>query len=143
MTPDILSTPQIREWDQFTLQRQGLAGWELMDRAAHALVEHWKSQHPPNTRVLICCGKGGNGGDGMAMGRMLGAQGYGVTIWLCEHLDAQSDTEFQLNRLSDSAHVALLSAETTPGRGCYDTLIDALRGSGTRRPAEGHLRPLS
>jgi len=140
MTPDILSTPQIREWDQFTLQRQGLAGWELMDRAAHALVEHWKRQHPQYTRVLICCGKGGNGGDGMAMGRILAAQGYGVTIWLCEHLDAQSDTEFQLNRLSDSAHVALLSAETTPDRGCYDTLIDALRGSGTRRPAEGHLR---
>lgn len=138
--PDIITTDEIRAWDRFTLKQNGWTGTELMDQAALALANHWESRHPKGTRVLICCGMGGNGGDGLAVGRILADRAYKISVWLSESPDPQSDTGIQLHRLNEASSVKVISANQVPDPREYDTLIDALRGSGTSRPAEGLLK---
>ena len=80
----ILTAAQIREWDRFTIQHEPVSSIDLMERAAKActnwiLLRKWQPK-----AVRIFCGKGNNGGDGLAIGRLLLQAGYPVTFSILE-----------------------------------------------------------
>ena len=61
----IFTARQIKECDAFTIQREGIAAHTLMERAAGKCCE-WLLQHfPHRTPILVLCGMGNNGGDGL------------------------------------------------------------------------------
>ena len=81
----ILNGAQLQLIDQLTIQRQGISSWELMERAALKAVEAIESDFGEELQelpIVIICGKGNNGGDGLAIGRILGEQGYNVEVKL-------------------------------------------------------------
>src|SRR3954466_6800193 len=74
----------MRAWDEYTMQHEPVASIDLMERAAQKVVE-WIGQRNWKSRVIrIFCGKGNNGGDGLAAGRMLLQKGYTVIIHVIE-----------------------------------------------------------
>ncbi|MEG1648762.1 MAG: NAD(P)H-hydrate dehydratase [Rikenellaceae bacterium] len=75
----ILTALQIKEIDCSTMERQNISSWELMERAATKLTERFTELFSP-MNVYIAVGKGGNGGDGLAMARMLTTQGFSVHV---------------------------------------------------------------
>ena len=72
----IFTSELIREIDKATCEVQGISSLELMERAASALCCEIVSRFNPTQRVVIFAGPGNNGGDALAVGRMLFEQGY-------------------------------------------------------------------
>lgn len=75
----ILSASQIQEVDQFTIENEPIPSIELMERAANAFVDLFFEQISPKNTIAIVCGRGNNGGDGLAIARLLMQRHYPVT----------------------------------------------------------------
>lgn len=67
----ILSVNQIKEADQYTINKEPIASINLMERAAAACVDWIIARYDISFEFKIICGLGNNGGDGLAIARML------------------------------------------------------------------------
>ncbi|MBX5439886.1 MAG: NAD(P)H-hydrate dehydratase [Thermoflavifilum sp.] len=136
----ILLTEQIRAADAYTIAHEPIASIDLMERAAKACTD-WICQHfPTDTVFQICCGMGNNGGDGMAIGRLLSQHGYRVKCHILVYRDQFSDDgETNLARLKNTAvEICMIrNPDDFPSPAPEEILIDAVLGTGTSRPAEG------
>src|SRR5215212_2708228 len=88
----ILSAEQIREWDQYTINHEPIPSIDLMERAAAKCVEWLQENNLLQQPVAIVCGKGNNGGDGLAIARMLAQQNINLlSIYILETGSPGSD----------------------------------------------------
>src|SRR5881227_3237639 len=81
----VLTAEQMREVDRLTTERHGIPSLLLMENAAHAVARVLTEKLGGSVEgksVLILCGKGNNGGDGAALGRILQLSGADVEIVL-------------------------------------------------------------
>lgn len=138
----ILPAQQIREADAYTITHEPIASLDLMERAARAFAD-WFAGRFPDTQapVYIACGTGNNGGDGLAVARLLHGLFYEVTVLLCSTGGPLSpDCQTNLERLPGFGGVPQVSvAPGTPLPPIPESaiLIDALFGSGLNRPLQG------
>lgn len=134
----ILTADQIRAWDEYTIQHEPISSLHLMERAS-ATCFHWITQHYEGRRFSIFCAKGNNGGDGLALARMLSANHF-VTVYILEfgYLGTE-DFQTNLARLHQTEAVIkfIPTEENIPQIPPGDIIIDALFGSGLNRPIEG------
>ena len=135
----ILNTKQIRELDAYTIQHEPIASIDLMERASRAFVD-WFTLRFEITRIIgIVCGTGNNGGDGLAIARMLYDWGYPVNVWIVQGGVVESE-DFKINdkRLPERIKKREVKSEkeSLSFEPC-DVLIDAIFGSGLSRPAAG------
>ncbi len=112
-----------------------------MERAAIACTEWLMRQYPDLTQYAVYCGKGNNGGDGLAIARQLLEKGCTVFIYILEFGQRGSD-DFQknLSRLHryPQGHIHFIqSAEHIPDQPIGPVIIDALFGTGLNRPVDG------
>lgn len=137
----ILSAEEIRQWDQFTITHEPITSLQLMERAAMACANWLMNQFPAPARFDIFCGKGNNGGDGLAIARLLAEQHYTVSVHILEFGHRGTD-DFQANleRLHQLPNIELQFIQDAgnlhaipPG----SIIIDALFGSGLNRALEG------
>jgi len=137
----ILSAGQIRLWDQFTIENEPVSSINLMERAAGKCVEWILSNYHDAASFSIFCGKGNNGGDGLAIARMLLQQNYAVSIYILEFGHLGTD-DFQTNLarlhlLPNAAIYFIQSEENFHALEKNAIVIDALYGSGLNRKLEG------
>ena len=137
---EIFSAEQIRSWDEYTMQHEPIASIDLMERAAASCFSWLESNEYLERSFSIYCGKGNNGGDGLALARMLSAEGCPVTVHILEfgHLGTD-DFQANLARLHPTAVEVrfVQDAEHFHPIPAGDVLIDALLGSGLNRKLEG------
>lgn len=137
----ILTSTQMREADLHTIEVASIASIDLMEQASSAFVTAVMQLYPDkNTSILVCCGTGNNGGDGLAIARLLQAEGYdGIAVWVARFNDHESD-DFAFN-LSRLYHTPIAVTEFFPADLLPDihqqVVIDALLGSGLNKPLEG------
>jgi ADP-dependent NAD(P)H-hydrate dehydratase / NAD(P)H-hydrate epimerase len=127
----ILTAGTIRAWDQFTMNTEPVDSWALMERAVGALEQEIVRVYPPARHpVLLLCGPGNNGGDGLGLARHLAAKHYRVTVWLAASGNTP-DHERNLALLSGFPQVRIGSWPDLPPAPSTATLImDALLGTG-------------
>ena len=136
----ILSAKQIRDWDLYTIRNKPIASIDLMESAATRCFQ-WMQQNGflPN-RFTIFCGKGNNGGDGLAIARLLNRHGCEVAIHILELGQIGTD-DFQTNltRLHDAGIPVhyIQSPEHFPSVPPGNIIIDALFGTGLNRRLDG------
>lgn len=136
----ILSNSQIQEADRLTIIHEPISSIDLMERAAKALFDHLKSRFHPSKVFCIYCGKGNNGGDGLALARMLDDAGFETQVHIVEHSSKSSD-EFSINyeRLRECnvavRHIHKIGDWIKPHH--EQVLLDAMLGSGLSRPLAG------
>ena len=142
----ILSAEEIRLWDQFTIDHEPISSINLMERAAGKCAEWLLQQYPDTTSFCIICGKGNNGGDGLAIARLLLDQHFSVSVFILDPvvpgLSAKGTDDFQINlqRLQTYKEAVIhfiQSAEDFPSFLPGQIIIDALFGSGLNRETEG------
>lgn len=137
----ILSAEQIKAWDNYTTQHEPVAFIDLMERAAQKCVEWIKGKGWREKTFHVFCGKYNNGGDGIAIARLLLKEGYCVSVYILETGKPGSENfETNLQRLNEtpSVKIIFLQAETDfPEVNESDVAIDALLGCGLARPLEG------
>jgi NAD(P)H-hydrate epimerase len=135
----ILRTDQIRQADQATMFRQGLASHELMERASLRCVE-WLRTHyqlPGSDRsFMVVCGPGNNGGDGLVIARQLRLMGCGVKAKVVHEADTFSSDNRRNQRRAEAAGVAFI-AELPDQLDAHTVVIDAIFGSGFMGTAQG------
>lgn len=143
----ILSTAQIKAADQYTITHEPIASIDLMERAA-AVFCKWFSENfsATNKSIYIFCGKGNNGGDGLAVSRILLKQDYEVkTFIVSSNATPSNDFSINLERLSQTANSKILHIEKPEDFPLIEketVVIDALFGSGLNKPLEGIFKEL-
>jgi ADP-dependent NAD(P)H-hydrate dehydratase / NAD(P)H-hydrate epimerase len=135
----ILSAQQIQEWDAFTIANEPVASIDLMERASAQCTDFIISRNFIDN-IKIFCGKGNNGGDGLAIARQLIASGFAPNVYIIE-FGAKGTDDFQINlqRLHElTTNIYFIqSSEFFPALEKDDVIIDALYGSGLNRKLEG------
>src|SRR5258708_30369259 len=97
---EILSAEQIRAWDEYTKQHEPIASIDLMERAAASCFSWLEKNGYLDRSFSVYCGKGNNGGDGLALARMLAVQDCPATVLvLAFGLIVTQDFHFNLSPL--------------------------------------------
>ena len=78
----IFSSAQIHELDRYTIAHEPIKSIDLMERAAQALTQAITDEWSSATRVVVFAGPGNNGGDALAVARMLSDKNYEVIAYL-------------------------------------------------------------
>ena len=105
----ILTGTQIRELDKYTIEHEPIKSIDLMERAAKALTRAITRVWDDNTSVVVFAGPGNNGGDALAVARMMGEQGYSVKVYLFNVSGTLSaDCSANKERLAGAAGVTFI-----------------------------------
>jgi NAD(P)H-hydrate epimerase len=142
----VLTAVEMREVDRLTIEA-GIPGIVLMENAGHRVVEFLEKRFAPlsNQRIVILCGKGNNGGDGLVVARQL------FTSWACPggpggppHVVLLADPE-DLKGDAAANYCMLLACgcpvhrEIAPEARNATLVVDALLGTGITGPATGRM----
>lgn len=137
----ILTTSQIKAWDQYTIEHEPIASIDLMERAAQAITEAITRRWDKQTPMKVFAGPGNNGGDALATARMLSERGYAVEVYLFNPTGKLSDdcaTNRELLLLCENVNlVEIAQSFTKPQLTEQDVVIDGLFGSGLNKPLNG------
>lgn len=139
----ILNTQQIRQWDDYTIDNEPILGIDLMERAAQRLFAWLRKHYAREESFLIFAGPGNNGGDALALARMLYNAGYiKVRVAMLKIGSKLSDECFKnLNRLETMQKVEIIycnEGDCEPAINEEDVVIDGIFGSGIKRPINGY-----
>ncbi|MCH5228783.1 MAG: NAD(P)H-hydrate dehydratase [Muribaculaceae bacterium] len=137
----IFSSELIREIDKATCESQGITSLELMERAASAVCCELVSKFHPTQRFVIFAGPGNNGGDALAVARLLFEQGYKkIEVFLFNVMGKLShDCNEERKLLSDIEGINFIEVTkdfTPPELSEKDVVIDGLFGSGLKGPLQ-------
>jgi NAD(P)H-hydrate epimerase len=143
----ILTAEQFKAADAYTIEHEPIASIDLMERASENFTDWLIDKfNPYDIPVYIFCGLGNNGGDGLAISRMLQEGGYTVKTYIvryAEKVSADFDVNYKkLQKLSKNKNSTLEIHDITneneiPVIEEGAIIIDALFGTGLNKPLEG------
>jgi NAD(P)H-hydrate epimerase len=146
----VLSRAQMRAFDAYAIQNCSVPSLVLMENAGRnatdVLVRELLGNDPDGARVVIVCGTGNNGGDGLVIARHLLARGADPAVYLLgdlerlsadarANLDVWRSLEGELNEIAAGEALSPLTEALSDA----DAVVDALFGTGLDRPIEGFL----
>ena len=137
----IFRCEQIREIDDYTIRNEPVAPVDLMERAASRLLAWYISHFGRSGRIFIFAGPGNNGADGLALARMLSLNRYDVELFYV-HFTEKSSPEWDFNKRRLLAETDVLLSyldriDQFPLIPQGVVVVDAIFGTGLKRPAEG------
>ena len=138
----IFTSKQIHELDKYTIEHEHIASIDLMERAAEALTQAIMRRWEPTMRIVVLAGPGNNGGDALAVARMLAEKKYEVTAYLFNVKGSLSpDCKANKSRLNDSKYIKRFVEITEefdpPALDAQTLVVDGLFGSGINKPLGG------
>lgn len=136
----ILNVDQIRALDEATVRHEPIAPINLMERAALAFVDWFVDRFPDTTSTKVFCGLGNNGGDGMAIARLLLERNYPIEVNVVRYAPRESDdcmhNHRRLKLVTENIRYIEFSRDI-PAIRHNEVIVDAILGTGLSRPAEG------
>ncbi len=142
----LLTSSQIREADAYTIKNKPISSLDLMEAASMAFVKVFRGEVPDqDTQISIYCGIGNNGGDGLAIARLLKEQAYDRVSVKIARFSPKESAEFKINfdRLKlTGIPITELSAVSDLPKENAKVIIDALIGSGLNKALEGDFQKL-
>jgi ADP-dependent NAD(P)H-hydrate dehydratase / NAD(P)H-hydrate epimerase len=137
----LLTLDQIRAWDTYTIEHEPITSIDLMERASTVFTNWFTTLYDSEKTIYVFCGTGNNGGDGLAIARLLHQKFYNVKVFIC-HLSQSESNDFKTNiaRLplrSEILRGYLNENDTFPLIEKDAIIIDAMLGSGLSRPITG------
>ena len=137
----IFTTAQIHACDAYTINAARIRSADLMERAAGKCVAWMKDQLPRDTLFVVLCGTGNNGGDGLAIARLLHKRGCGVKAFLLsssKELSADCKANLQQLQKIDPELVGIVQPDTfITDIPAHIVIVDAILGTGLSRPLQG------
>lgn len=137
----VLTAAQMREVDRLTIER-GIPGLILMENAGHRVVEFLEAKFSPlaEQRIVIVCGKGNNGGDGLVVARQLFTRFKPKVldvVLIAGPDELKGDAAENLRMLKVCG--CPFSGELTSAMHGATIVVDALLGTGTKGAATGRI----
>lgn len=138
----IFTSAQIKELDKYTIEHEPISSIDLMERASkamtYAITEQWSALTP----VVVFAGPGNNGGDALAVARLLADQNYRVSVYLFNiQNNLSADCAANRQRIVDNKKIKSFTEVTVdfdpPKLDDKTLVIDGLFGSGLNKPLTG------
>ena len=136
----ILSAHQIKAIDEYTIANEPVSSIDLMERAAMACFKRLIKLIDVKETIYIICGKGNNGGDGLAIGRLLFERGYNVNIFVINHkseFSTNAETNFNLFKTKFPENIYEINSAEELKEQLKDNnaiVVDAILGNGINKP---------
>ncbi|MAM71376.1 MAG: NAD(P)H-hydrate epimerase [Gammaproteobacteria bacterium] len=129
---------QTQKLDRLAIEKHGIPGFDLMQRAGKAAFSALKTKWPFCRNLIIFCGTGNNGGDGFIVGTLAKISGMNATVYLAGSeenisgdarlaLDQAKDNEVNIKPVSEFSNI-----RETPAAADSTVIIDALLGTGLK-----------
>ena len=136
----ILNQSQIQEADIQTIRMEPIESIDLMERAAKTCFKWICQRYNMDQKLTLLCGTGNNGGDGLALYRMLRQNKYSCTLFEFA-LGKIPSNDYNRNKSKiPKKNFKELTPESLSKIQKDEVIIDALLGTGLNRPVEGSLK---
>jgi ADP-dependent NAD(P)H-hydrate dehydratase / NAD(P)H-hydrate epimerase len=137
----IFTSEQIRAIDKLTIENEPVSSIDLMERASMQLYKWIEERFGRSEHFVVFAGPGNNGGDGLALSRMLYKNGYSVETYYVK-CSEKTSADWDINRLrlekETKVHFStLIDEDLFPIISSNDIIIDSIFGTGLTRPPEG------
>lgn len=138
----IFTAAQIHELDKYTIENEPIESIDLMERAAKALTRAIMDEYNSLMPVIVFAGPGNNGGDALAVARMLAENNYTVTVYLF-NVSGKLSNDCAVNkvRLMDNRRlknfIEVRQEFEPPVLEEGMLIIDGIFGSGLNKPLAG------
>ena len=138
----IVTAAEMREIDRVTSEKFGVPSLTLMENAGAAVAERVLRFWHPGLRMLVICGKGNNGGDGLVVARLLADKKKHVeVVLLADPAELKGDAAVMYSKLKAPATVVRSMEEWKSERVqqvmSADLYVDAILGTGFKPPISG------
>lgn len=130
----LVSGKEMKNWEKQAMENYKTPSILLMERAALAVVDELTCGAYDLHKVLIACGTGNNGGDGLAVARLLTARGIKVDVCVVGPLDKLSQDAKQQLEMYQAISGKFVTA---PAFDEYTVMVDAIFGIGCDREISG------
>ena len=137
----IFTSKQLKELDAYTIKHEPIDSYDLMERAAKAMTNEVLQRFGTDRRVVVFAGSGNNGGDALAMARLLAGHDVKTEVYLF-NIGSRISPECEKNakRLAGIKKVKFteITAQFEPvALSKDDIIIDGLFGTGLNKPLNG------
>jgi NAD(P)H-hydrate epimerase len=135
----VVTSNEMQEIDRVTIEKYGIPGPVLMERAGYAVALRIRELYPLK-KVVVLCGSGNNGGDGLVAARNLHNLGFSVNVFILAKKDAlSSDCNLQY-QIAKRIGIPLKFCKTLSKKDIHGSVvIDAIFGTGISRIVTGEL----
>ena len=138
----IFTSAQIKELDKFTIENEPISSLNLMERAAQTMTRAITEVWSVTTPVVVFAGPGNNGGDALAIARMMAEQGYQVSVYLFNISGYLSpDCAANKKQIEENKRIQKFVEVTQefdpPQLEANMLVVDGLFGSGLNKPLAG------
>ena len=138
----IFTGTQIKELDKFTIENEPVASIDLMERAAKAIVHVLREEWDNRTPFVVFAGPGNNGGDALAVARLMAEAGYKVTVFLFNvNGKLSDDCATNKQRVMDCKRIKAFTEVVVdfdpPELTAETVVIDGLFGAGLNKTLTG------
>lgn len=140
-----LTGAQAKQLDGYTIQNIGIPSLVLMERAALAVAETVQECLPQRSAgILVACGIGNNGADGIAAARILKKRGYDPVVLVVGNTDHATEEWLQQKQIAEKHKVKMMDFQTVPAvdwnARSWDMILDSIFGIGLSREVGGDYR---
>jgi ADP-dependent NAD(P)H-hydrate dehydratase / NAD(P)H-hydrate epimerase len=133
----IISAKDLKTLEDSYITESGILSYELMEAAAEAFCQWYTSKFDRKKTICVMCGYGNNGGDGLAIARILFRQGYPVCVYkVGDFSKATPDLKSNLRILPTNIVNKNIDDIDKEEFEC-DIIIDSIFGFGLNRPVDG------
>jgi NAD(P)H-hydrate epimerase len=137
----IFTSAQVREIDKMTMQSEPITSIRLMERASIQFTNWFTDRFDKSQSVVVFAGWGNNGGDALAISRMLIERHYDVKVFLLSAgTQLSADCNLNLERLKVYTEPVIFDSQSVknlPDISKTKIIIDGIFGSGLNRPVKG------
>lgn len=130
----VLTGEEMQYADRYTIEQMGVPSCVLMERAALKVVEILEQNNVDCSKTLIVCGSGNNGGDGLAIARLLYLKGIHVNVCYMGNKETASEENKRQYTIAENYGISI---GNTLEKKEYSVIIDALLGIGLKRDVSG------
>ena len=132
----LYTNKEAKEIDTHAIQNMGIPSLVLMEKAAMTVAAVLMEREKKDARILAVCGTGNNGGDGIAVARILHEMGYVAAITIVgqsEHMSDETKKQFEIAVNCQVPILSLTAIKEEP----FDVILDGVFGIGLSREISG------
>lgn len=138
----LVNSREMKQYDKNTSEHFKVPSIVLMEQAAQAFVSLLSEEASDTSETLIVCGVGNNGGDGLAIARLLSLSGSHVTVVRCGNPDKATEENLLQAEILLAYRIPILTEIPEKTGRPYTLIVDALFGVGLARAVEGEYKKL-
>lgn len=133
----LVNRTQMKAIDSYSIEKVGIPSMVLMENAANEAVRIMEEKITPKDIILVVCGDGNNGGDGLATARILLNSGYQVDVFFAGNREIITEETKQQLRIVENLDIVIWNSLEEINFSNYTVMVDALLGIGLNRNVEG------